>query len=58
MTYQIEILCVNNATREKEWRKLRPTNCAPYVFLTKTEAEETAAMCYPDHQEYVRIISQ
>jgi len=49
MTFYIEVLCTTyhgNAPGE-EWRKMHPTNGAPYAYATRDAAELDLRRCYP-----------
>lgn len=40
------------------WKKLRSTYGGPYEFKTAEAAIKMARMCYPEHQEKVRIVCE
>ena len=56
MKYQIEVK-VKVGLNEFEWKALRPSQGAPYVFESLEKAIEIRRICYPETpEETVRII--
>jgi hypothetical protein len=58
-SFNIEVLCViyNGDIRDKEWRKVHPSNGGPYIYASRDAAELDARKLYPDScRDDVRVV--
>lgn len=57
--FYIEVLVKEG--KDHVWKKVHPTNGAPYKYETRMKAESDARMCYPDAwriREGVRVVEE
>ena len=58
MSYQVEVLVTVAPNKPKEWQPVCPSQLGrqPYRYATVEEARHMGRVCYPEHQDIVRVV--